>query len=95
MNDWPSLAVPPALIEQIAQRVAEIVIERLPDRPEPYLGVDEAARYLGCGHRKKPRARIYELVEARRLKVYRDGTRMLFRRSDLDDVLKVEEPEPC
>lgn len=94
-NAWPSLAIPPALIEQIAQRVAEIVVERLPERPEPYLTVDQAAEYLGCGHRTKPRARIYELVEAKRLRVHRDGKRMLFRRADLDAVLTVEEPESC
>ena len=82
-----TLAVPPALVDAIAHRVAELVAENLPTSPaEPYLTVDQAAAYLGCkAHR------IYDLVSMRRVRHFRDGRRVLFRREDLDAALEIEE----
>lgn len=85
----PSLSLPlaPELVAAIVEQVAEAVAERLPNRPEPYLDVRGAANYLAC-----PPSRIYDLVERRRVRVHRDGRRLLFRREDLDVVLVKDEP---
>jgi excisionase family DNA binding protein len=83
-----SIGVPDALVEAVAQRVAALLAEQLPNRPEPYMSVEEAASYLGC----KPK-RIYELKAQGRIAHYRDGSRLLFRRADLDAALVRREPE--
>lgn len=70
------------LVEAIAQRSAEIVLERLePKRPasaSPFLTVAEAAELL----RAKPQ-RIYDLLSSARLQRHRDGTRVLVERAEL------------
>lgn len=78
-----ALGVPPELVEAIAARVSDLLCERLPTRPEPYLDVNGAAEYLAA-----KRSRIYELVESGRLRTHRDGRRLLFRREDLDAALE-------
>jgi excisionase family DNA binding protein len=80
-NGHLALDVPAALIEAIAERTAELLGERLPDRPEPYLDVDGAAEYLAC----KPH-RIYDLCR-QGLPCHKDGSRSLFRREDLESWL--------
>ena len=85
-----SLGVPPELVEAIAERVADSVIEHLPRPPEPYMNVDEAATYLAA-----PKSRVYELVERNRVRVHRDGRRLLFRREDLDAALRPGGNEPA
>lgn len=82
------LAVPDALLENLAGLVAERVVGQLPDRPEPWLDVAAAAEYLAC-----PKSRVYELVERKRLQPHRDGRRLLFRTADLDAALTP--PESC
>ena len=47
--------------------------------PEPWIDVAAAAEHLAC-----KRQRIYDLVHADRIPHHRDGTRLLFRRSELD-----------
>lgn len=76
------LAIPPQLIEAVAQRVASLLAEQIPNCPEPYFDVAQAAEYLAA----KPR-RIYELKAQGRLRHYQDGTRLLFRTEDLDAAL--------
>jgi excisionase family DNA binding protein len=71
------LEVPPETFEALAQRAAEIVAER--EVPEPWIGVDEATGHLACA-----KSRIYALVSAGRIPHVKDGSRLLFRRSDLD-----------
>ena len=84
-----SLAVPPELVEAIAERVAELLVERLPAQgPAPWLDVDGAAEYLAC-----PKSRVYEFIAAKRVRHFRDGRRVLFRREDLDAALSVREVE--
>lgn len=80
------------LVEQVAQRTAELLAERTPvdaDAAPAYLSVEEAAEYLAC-----PRSRIYDLVSRREVRHFRDGRRLLFRRLDLDDALTPEEARP-
>lgn len=92
MNGGLALAVPSELVEAAAERVAELLADRLDallaPPPEGYLDVDRAAAYLAA-----KRSRIYELAESGRLRSYRDGRRLLFRRDDLDAALDVREVE--
>ena len=83
-----SLAIPEALVEAVAQRVAELLVERLPAQhgPEPWLDVDAAAVYLAC----RPH-RVYDLVAEGRVRCAKDGRRSLFRREWLDVYLLGEE----
>jgi excisionase family DNA binding protein len=61
-------------------RLAELVAARLDHRrSEPWVGVREAAAHLAC----RPQ-RIYNLVHARAIPHRKDGSRVLFRLSELD-----------
>lgn len=72
--------LPPELIEQIATRAAEIVAERASvTGPDAWLTVAEAAEHLRCST-----GRVYQLVSARRIPFAKDGSRTLFRRSEID-----------
>lgn len=84
-NPGLALEVPPAFLEQLAERVAELLDGRS-DRDletEPWLGVEHAAEFLAC-----PRSRIYALASAGRIPHRKDGSRLLFRRSELDGWLE-------
>lgn len=73
------LGVPDGLVEVIASRAAELVLERLPTpSASEYLTVDEAAEFL----RAKPQ-RVYDLLSARRLTRFKDGSRVLVSRREL------------
>jgi excisionase family DNA binding protein len=77
-----SLPVPPALVEAIAQRAAQLVLERLGERPKgesPYLTIPEAAAYARC-----KRQRIDDLLSSRRLTRYKDGRRTLILKAELE-----------
>jgi excisionase family DNA binding protein len=79
-----ALTVPPELVEQIAQRAAELLAEQLPAAPaSPYMTPGEAAEYLRCTGRQ----RIYDLVHQGALVPHRDGSRLLFHRDALDAYL--------
>jgi excisionase family DNA binding protein len=71
--------IPTEVIETLAEAVANRIAERSLSEPERWIGVEEAASHLAC-----PKSRIYDLVSARRIPHERDGSRLLFRRSDLD-----------
>ena len=79
-----ALEVPPALVEAVAERVADLLVERLPAQrsAEPWLDVDAAAAYIAA----KPH-RLYDIVAEGRLRCAKDGRRSLFRREWLDDYL--------
>jgi excisionase family DNA binding protein len=81
-----ALNVPPELVDALAGRVVELLAERgalgAPVTAEGWIGVDEAAAYIG-----KPRSRLYDLAERGALRHGRDGRSLLFRRSDLDAYL--------
>lgn len=83
-----ALGLPVEVLDAIADRVARAVIDRLPDPPEPYFTVEQAATYLACTNR-----RIYDLHSQRRLRSYGDGSRLLFKRADLDSALRADESE--
>jgi excisionase family DNA binding protein len=76
-------------LEHVIDAVADAVAARVTAKgsDEPYLSAEQAAEYLACTPK-----RIYELVAADRLRHYRDGRRLLFRRDDLDAALEVCEP---
>lgn len=74
-----ALAVPPALVEAVATRAAQLVLAQLATTEDTWLDVEGAARHLAC----KPR-RIYDLHSQRRIPAHKDGSRLLFRRSELD-----------
>lgn len=84
------LLLPASMVEQVAQRAADILSERLPVEPERWIGVAEAADHIDC----KP-DRIYALVSlakggacANPIPFEKDGSRLLFRRSALDGWLE-------
>ena len=77
-----NLAIPDELIEELAQRISDKLREQIPSQPtttSPWLTASEAATYLGCGKR-----RIYDLAGANRIPLHREGSRLLFRRDELD-----------
>jgi excisionase family DNA binding protein len=73
---------PPELVEAIAERVVELLAPQL-NAPDEWLTAVEAAEYLRC-----PPSRIYALSSAKRIPLHRDGSRLLFRRSELDTWVK-------
>ena len=72
--------IPDELVDLIAERVAERL--QRPTESEPWLDVDQAARYIAA-----PRSRVYDLVSQARVECRRDGRRVLFRREWLDAAL--------
>jgi excisionase family DNA binding protein len=71
----------PELVEQIAERAAEIVAERQVEAGEDgwLRSAERIAAYIDC-----PRSRVYALVSARRIPVHHDGSALVARRSELD-----------
>jgi excisionase family DNA binding protein len=69
--------LPDDLINEVAARAAALVRSR--PESEPWIGVADAAAHLAC-----PASRIYALVSARRIPFRKDGSRLLFRRTELD-----------
>ncbi|HEV3071413.1 MAG TPA: helix-turn-helix domain-containing protein [Solirubrobacteraceae bacterium] len=87
MNDGTiELKVPDVFVQAIAERVADLLADtpRRAGRPEPWIGVNEAAEHLAC-----PTSRIYDLVSQRRITPRRDGRRLLFKRSHLDAAIEM------
>lgn len=75
------LSVPAELVELIARRAAELLADQQrPDRSaSPLLTIPEAAELLRC-----KRHRIDDLLSQRRLTRYKDGSRTLVRRDELE-----------
>jgi hypothetical protein len=69
------------LIEQIAERAAELIGERSKRRTEDgwLRGADRIGAYIDA-----PRSRVYALASAHRIPVHRDGSALIARRSELD-----------
>lgn len=80
-----AITIPDALVDAIAVRVAELLADKLPvqTRAEQWIGVDAAADHLAC-----PRSRVYALASTGRLPHCKDGSRLLFRRSELDNYVR-------
>jgi excisionase family DNA binding protein len=76
--------LPLTLPAEAVAAIAAAVRAQLPPGPKeadlsPYLTVAQAASYLQAS-----RQRVYDLLCARRLPKYKDGSRVLIRRDDLD-----------
>ncbi len=81
-----SLTLPPELLAELASAVADELERRgtLTAKPtSPYLSTDEAAEHLRCS-----RQRIHDLTSAGALRPARDGRRCLYRREDLDALVR-------
>jgi hypothetical protein len=73
--------IPTGVIETIADMVANRVGERSPSKPERWIGVEEAAAHLaGVPEIPNLRPRVVQPDSSRA-----GGSRLLFRRADLDD----------
>jgi Helix-turn-helix domain len=80
MTDVPlALELPPALVQAIAERAADVLTERA----DGYLDVKGAARFLGDCSPK----RIYNLVERGLLPHRKLGGRLLFDPRELRDAI--------
>ena len=77
-NEEIAVSLPEAAVERIARRAAELVTEQRQVDQERFVGVREAAEHLGC----RPH-RIYDLVHQRAIPFYKEGSRLLFRCSEL------------
>jgi excisionase family DNA binding protein len=93
-----TVVLPPEALETIAQRAAEITTENLRTianallasrRQSEYLTVSEAADLLRAN-----RQRVYDLVSSRRLERYKDGSRVLVKRAEIEAYLAREGPRP-
>jgi excisionase family DNA binding protein len=76
------LALPAELLERIAERAAELVLERQADAApatSPYMSIPEAAEYLRC-----KRQRVDDLLSARKLSRVKDGRRTLVLRAEVE-----------
>lgn len=77
-----SITLAGALLDEIVDRVSERVLEANGPAVEPWVGVADVAVHLACR-----RQRIYDLVGRRgvhQIPHRRDGTRLLFRLSEVD-----------
>ena len=75
------LPITEATLNAITEGVYQRLQSRLPDsRPSPWMTVTEVAAYLAC----KP-DRIYSLKSAGRIPHYKDGSRLLFERGEIDE----------
>ena len=85
-NVGVELAIPAAVLELVAVRVAELLADRLaPAGPESWVGVDDVARHLGyADDLDRGRRRVWDLKARGLLPFREDGRRLLFRLSDVD-----------
>jgi len=88
MSSPLTFTLPPEAVEEIAQRVAEIMLERQADHRGRNSGsrwatIDEAADYLRCS-----RQRVYDLRSSGRLSRHGDGGRALVDRRELDRLVE-------
>lgn len=74
------VTLPPDVLEAIAERAAEIVLERLDAPASPWLTLADAAAYLGWS-----RQRLYKRRDVPR---YKHGGRVMYRRDELDAFLE-------
>lgn len=76
-----SIDLPDEALEQLAQRVADILEERTAaTAPSPrWMTVDQAAEYIGAKQQ-----RVYDLRSSGRLTRHGDGARALVDRRELD-----------
>lgn len=71
-----ALSLPAEAVEAIAERAAELVIERIERESSPWLTRAQAATYLSLP--------LSRLEKDRRIPCHRDGRRVLYHRDELD-----------
>lgn len=84
-------AIVDALLAELTDGDLDRLAERLAPRLTPvtasadngWLDVAAAAAYLAC-----PRSRIYKLSSTGRMPCHRDGSRLLFKRAELDTFVR-------
>jgi len=81
-----NLPLPEPVLDHLADLVAGKLAEKLPKPPTPYLNSEQAARYIGF-EGERAAAKMSELVRSGKIPCGRDGTRLVFRRADLDAYL--------
>lgn len=83
------LELPDGVVEAIARRAAELVLERIeipaPAAGSPWLTTGQAAEYLSCAEQ-----RIYDLRTSGRLTRFKEGGRVMIARSELDLLVREE-----
>ena len=83
-------------MEAIARRATELVLEQLDARraepASPYMTIPEAAEYMRC----RSRQRVDDLLSSGRLTRFKDGSRTLVSRAEVDAMLadRVAHPLP-
>ena len=83
MNGDLVFTFPPELVEQIAERVADILEQRQrPQSERRWLTIPEAAEYIGACPQ-----RVYDLRSSGRLSRHGDGGRALVDRRELDNLI--------
>jgi excisionase family DNA binding protein len=83
------LPVPAELVDTIARRAAELVInqQRHQESASPLLTIPEAAELLRC-----KRHRIDDLLSQRRLTRHKDGSRTLVSRAEVEAYIGLASP---
>lgn len=79
MTDGLALTLSADAIEELVQRVADVVVERLEREASPWLTRAQAATYLGLP--------VSRLEKDRLIPCHRDGRRVLYHRLELDQWL--------
>lgn len=81
-----SVDLPDTFLDAIVERLAPLMAERIAAssaRPDQWLDVKQAAEYISA-----PVSRIYDLRAQRKVDFRKDGSRLLTRRSWLDEYLE-------
>jgi excisionase family DNA binding protein len=81
------IQLPDDAVHDLVELVAARVLERLgePPPPSPFVTTGEAARYLACS-----RQRVFDLLSASKLSRFKEGTRTLLLRSELEALVQLQ-----
>jgi excisionase family DNA binding protein len=88
MSEPLALSIPENLVDEIARRAAELVLEQLQpteNGTSPFLTIPEAAELL-----RAKRHRVDDLLSRGTLTRVKDGTRTLIARAELEAYLRGE-----
>jgi excisionase family DNA binding protein len=77
-----TLSLAPDVVQRIAEVAAQLVFDRIGDRPE-YMTTMQVADYLGC-----PKKRIDNLCSQRRVPHHKDGGLRVFVRQEIDEWMR-------
>lgn len=82
------LSLPDEFVDLVAARAAELLAAQSAEATSPWLNVDQAAEYLACS-----KQRIYDLCSERKVEFSKEGSRTLFRREWLNDLVDQGHPD--